>query len=431
MTAAIAFFSPSHFTFEPNFVIHQLQPRLKLADYFAIAFIVFLLIPQSTVFGRAELSVGCFGLWLVFSWGTHHLDTFRKCSPMLLALALQVTVYLAKSLASDSFEYLWPARTGFVTITLSLYICAHYCLHNPQKLIPIRAWSLIGVAVCISQSIAIAWQQPGVVRLLVSQEPELVSQLRWQGVPGYALIYTTSMCLFVFIDLLGGVTGVKRILLSLAIGVFIIHVALSMLALPTTLLASVAIAWLIHAFINKTKETVRAIFILAIILVFMNAWTGGTIFEKITKSEQIEKTISKVERLALGVSERGLVEGDETTRGRRLQDTFETFLNNPIFGRSFSSRAKGKIGGHSSLIDPLALFGIIGFIPMWIFYFLLIRNSLKFYSPFNCRNQWRSPEVFAWCFFGIASFWNSTTFTVLPFALLFLTVVNCPEECEP
>lgn len=407
-----------------------LQSRLRPEDFFAIAFIVFLLIPQSTILGRAELSIGFFCLWLVFSWGPQHASTLRICSPVLLALGLQFFVYVVKSLAGNSFDFLKHDFKGFVTITLSLYLSSHYLLHAPVRFLTVRVWGLIGVAACITPAVIIAWQNPGVVRLTINRmNPEEGLRLRGQGVPSYYLIYTFSMCTCVYMNFLKHLYGPVKYLFAGAICVFVIHVALSTLTLAVVLLAGVASIGSAYWF---WKRPVQAAKILALALgafLLLSFFSSKNLINSVTTKSQIEKVTSKTERLFTGMLEGGIKEGDETGRGEKIDRGIETFLNYPVFGMPFGSKIKGLgIGGHSSLIDPLGMFGLLGYIPMWTFYFILIRNSVKFPDPNTGHSQWRVPEVFAWCFYAIASFWNPTTFAVLPYALLFLTVVNPPEE---
>jgi hypothetical protein len=236
------------------------------------------------------------------------------------------------------------------------------------------------------------------------------------------------MCFFVLVGMFGRLTGITRFCFGVALAIFAIHVALSTLTLPTTLLAIIAVIWLVHLTLTKTATMAR-IGVAALIICLGPLITfGGSSMEEFASIPQIERTIAKVQRLATGITENGLQEGDETMRGAMMNKTLETFLENPIFGCSFTEDAKEGIGGHSSLVDPLAMFGLFGYIPMIVFHFLLIRNSVKERWNKNGQLHWRPAEVLAWCFYGLASFWNPTTFTVLPYAIVFLTVAQVPDH---
>lgn len=61
-----------------------------------------------------------------------------------------------------------------------------------------------------------------------------------------------------------------------------------------------------------------------------------------------------------------------TYRQGVYHDSFKSFLNNPIFGNSTLD-----FGQHSSVLDKLGLFGLIGAFIFFIFYFTLYKNSFK------------------------------------------------------
>jgi len=332
---------------------------------------------------------------------------------------------LIKSVVGGSFEYLEHATVGLVTLTLSLYLSSHYNLHAPAKFRKVRAWGLIGVAICLTRAVQIAWQQPGAMRLLISQESEATAYLRWQGVPSYYLIYTFSMCLVLFLNYPKHLHGLTKYLFGYAICIFVIHIALSTLTLATVLLAGVAVVWGGYWLAREHQRVVPYLAIALISFVALSVLLDESMFMRLGSLEQIEKVTSKAERIFTGLLESGLREGDETGRGNKMASSIETFWNYPVFGMPFGGRVKGGgVGGHSSIVDPFGMFGLLGYIPMWTFYYILIRNSVTLPRHPNGHSQWRVPEVFAWCFYGIASFWNPTTFSVLPYALLFLTVVN-------
>ena len=81
---------------------------------------------------------------------------------------------------------------------------------------------------------------------------------------------------------------------------------------------------------------------------------------------QIDRVISKSIRLFEGVSEYGFLTGDETMRAYLFTLSLNTFLDAPLLGIGPSTLADNPnlytlIGGHSSWIDQLAEYGILGF----------------------------------------------------------------------
>lgn len=72
-------------------------------------------------------------------------------------------------------------------------------------------------------------------------------------------------------------------------------------------------------------------------------------------------------------------EGNTTSRNELALVSWNTFTENPFFGIGIpENRSYDIIGGHSSWIDFFAYFGLIGFLPLLLFYHRLIFKNLKF-----------------------------------------------------
>ncbi len=95
--------------------------------------------------------------------------------------------------------------------------------------------------------------------------------------------------------------------------------------------------------------------------------------------EQVQFITDKISRLSRGVADAGIVEGDQTGRGVLFTVSLGTFLSNPLIGIGPVSTVESgllyaEIGGHSSWIDQLAEYGMLGFAPFLVLVFLRVRR---------------------------------------------------------
>lgn len=68
------------------------------------------------------------------------------------------------------------------------------------------------------------------------------------------------------------------------------------------------------------------------------------------------------------------LEQASSTRWSLLWTSLETFFRNPIAGHGFTGSGDTAVGGHSFLIDTAAIFGIIGFLPIALFFWLIYKG---------------------------------------------------------
>ena len=66
------------------------------------------------------------------------------------------------------------------------------------------------------------------------------------------------------------------------------------------------------------------------------------------------------------------LEAASSHRTTLLLASLDTFLKNPLLGHGFSGTDDRAIGGHSFLADTLGIFGIIGFMPILMFFGLIL-----------------------------------------------------------
>ncbi len=69
-----------------------------------------------------------------------------------------------------------------------------------------------------------------------------------------------------------------------------------------------------------------------------------------------------------------MLEQASSARWSLMWTSLETFFRNPIAGHGFFGTADTAVGGHSFLVDTAAIFGIIGFLPIALFFWLLYKG---------------------------------------------------------
>lgn len=103
----------------------------------------------------------------------------------------------------------------------------------------------------------------------------------------------------------------------------------------------------------------------------------------LNEAPQIALLRSKLEGLFKGVLTDGVVEGDTTGRGRLAMLSLNSFLQHPFFGVGPVTMSQTNealyvlVGGHSSWLDQLAEYGLVGFSPFLAFLVLAFRNKIR------------------------------------------------------
>lgn len=124
---------------------------------------------------------------------------------------------------------------------------------------------------------------------------------------------------------------------------------------------------------------------------------------------QFQFVVDKLFRLVEGVSQAGMVDGDETMRGYLATISLNTVMEAPLFGvgPTTMSQTGGLyryVGGHCSWLDQLAEYGVIGFGPFLAFVLVgTVKATRTFVSDRSAGNA--GQVVFFLCvwLFGFAN----------------------------
>ncbi len=337
-----------------------------------------------------------------------YFPIFLRSSIFLGTLAVLITlfypkIYLEKSISwlmiyfiVILFNYLsgdevFNLKFSIIEITLyfipaTLFLI--YLKNNDLKSLKIISTATILVIIITSVlTVLQAHNNPGVVRSIVviesMQDAIRMVELYKKGVTSYAmphafpfivppLIYALKNKSFSF-------KGRLSALLILAIGILMVFYTESTGAL-VVLLFSIIMSFIITEKSLK-KNIVRLIGLGLLAGVFLNTQTLTSILDYFGAETKTMAYYGKIED-AMTMLETGKSVGQIAGRQELHNMSLNAFLNNPLFGTN-----KGAdIGGHAYFMDRAGLLGLIGFIPLFLFFFFQIKityenlpNSTKMY----------------------------------------------------
>jgi O-antigen ligase len=146
--------------------------------------------------------------------------------------------------------------------------------------------------------------------------------------------------------------------------------------------------------------------------------------------EQTQQGIGLWDKLVLqtqSISELGLLEGDNTGRSDLWLASFSTFLAHPWLGvgsavGSINALSLNAVGGHSSWLDNLAQYGILGGSWYFLFLFSVVRRAYRAYRA-NTRSITSLARLIGALLFVLGGSYNPVVFSIQLEALFFLFVM--------
>jgi hypothetical protein len=150
------------------------------------------------------------------------------------------------------------------------------------------------------------------------------------------------------------------------------------------------------------------------------------------ESEQSEYVVEKFDSEVRGVSDRGLVEGDQTMRGELWSNSMETMLANPLFGVGAGTFSANPlygytVGGHSSLVDLPAEYGIPAVICFLAFWGLAMKRTLRASRRSEARLA-ATGKMVACLLFTVAGTYNPVIMIPAIEAVVFGLVMGEPDR---
>lgn len=244
-----------------------------------------------------------------------------------------------------------------------------------------KAWRTLGTIIFIFLGLEVIWSlptlwsQPMLARDIMESSvySNLNTQAALKGVGEYGF-YTG--CAIAFPFLVAWALERKRILrfLLLAVcGAIAIAIVLANFTGAVVLLVT-GICFLGSFALWKGHKKIRSL----IFFIFIGLFAFGTWSLFLKTSTQGEFLINRISSEVSGVLARGLIEGDTTNRAIYWKMSLNTFLDNPLVGVGPVSGQENPftgtlVGVHSSWLDALAEYGLIGF----GFYVAFLLGSMK------------------------------------------------------
>lgn len=133
----------------------------------------------------------------------------------------------------------------------------------------------------------------------------------------------------------------------------------------------------------------------------------------------------KIEEFRYSIENEGKMTGDMQGRMDRYNKSLDMFFTNPLWGTNT------KPGNHASLIDRLGAFGLLGFIPLMLFFWYSLKH-ISTYLPADSLVFFIQGILAAMVMLGTKGMWNWSMFynlfIMLPF-IIYYTNEKYQKRC--
>ena len=316
------------------------------------------------------LVLGAGLVWLFFSW-----LKIAEVKTDIHGIYLAVCVFCVIAIMIE-----WACGINLVDAAISqlqiiilLLFVLQYIYYSKNDIHFIKLLTIVAI-ICLS-----IWQlrtlieyqtNPGVSRLLV-KSGEVARYYAAKGIGGYGLIYPSVFSNMALMFLLGQWKGKKRILLlvPLLIGIILVFSSGYLIAVIMTLAS--LFCWIARMFTQKknTAIFISIIAILMIIVVCLELLLKYSDFVlKSLEGTFYHQKVKEIINALLTDESTGKLEG----RTNRYLMSIQGIFKYPFVGAKILGMEK-ELGGHSTLIDMLGMYGIVSF----CFYYAII-SALRF-----------------------------------------------------
>ncbi len=236
---------------------------------------------------------------------------------------------------------------------------------------------MVGLEVLIS--LPTLWSQPALARIVMGADatPEMIAAAGAASVGQYGYYTGLAIVLPVIVSQAIVSSGQRSILMWFIVGVIALAIAISTF-MGAILLMLLGFLILFLFYIKYATSKIKILILYGMLgLIFFTIW--ATILSNTEQGSYIE---DKVTQEFTGIAAAGIEEGDVTGRSDVWRMSFNTFLEYPLFGVGPSTNRENPnlytlVGGHSSWLDQLAEYGVMGFGFYILFIGLAIRRITK------------------------------------------------------
>jgi uncharacterized protein YxeA len=347
---------------------------LTYAAAFVVTVLTFTLIQgYFSIFMRSWIFLGILVVLITLLYPKVYLEK------SIIWLLLYSLVLIFNFLSGDEVYVLGFTLTEitFYFIPASLFLI--YMRNNDIK--NVRTITLVSMLIIIITSIFTfknAIDNPGIVRSVVGAQAtedytHIIEQYR-KGIASYGMPHAFPFIVPPFIYVLKNKDFSFKLrifaLLMVIIGGLMVFYTESTGAL-VILLFSIIMSLIITESSLK-KNIIRLVLLGVVALLFLNTQTLISVLDFFGAETETMAYYGKIED-AMTMLETGKSVGQIATRQELHNMSLTAFLNHPLLGTNKGS----DIGGHAYFMDRAGLLGLVGFIPLFLFFYYQIKTTYK------------------------------------------------------
>lgn len=345
---------------------------LRICSLYIIVWTISPPLQYPTIFRICAICAG--SVWVLLSWFSIAYEKTDLHGVYIAVCAFCVLTIFIEWVCGSSIEEAIINRLQ--TIILLLFVL-QYMYYKDYDAVFIKQLTVITI-ICLS-----VWQirtlieyqtNPGVSRLLVRSSDE-AQYYASKGVGGYGLVYPSVFINIALMHLIGRVKGFKKIfvLIPLLIGVLLVFSSGFLIAVIMTLVSLGA--WAVRMFGNKNIKTIIISIICLTVVIFI-------VMELLLKySDSIVNALDgtfykvKIQEIINALKDDHQVTGKLEGRTSRYLESITGIFKYPVIGAKFLG-LESELGGHSTLLDVLGLYGIFS-IGFYFAIYFAIKNMYK------------------------------------------------------
>ncbi len=314
----------------------------------------------------------------------------------VIAMMIWLVFLVVNVLLGRGHNGMWAVI--YTAIFMTVYVMDYvYSMYNDRGVIQALMVFVIAVfAIESLRSIAILQTEPFLARMFNAfyyEDPSFYFSYELRGLGDYPFFTASAIAIPVFLYMV--VKAKHKILLGLAYLAIVAGIFYSGYTGSTMLVFATLIFILIYAiFFYKNKKRKRAFLIVValtvvlITILFAFCIHDDMMREYSFKYRDLFKVILGDVEININLDEvKGITKGSEIKLGDATVSrmslyikSIETFLKHPFFGVGPVFRTatmKNGIGGHSSWLDFLAMYGIVQCLPLILCFYYYFRRNMK------------------------------------------------------
>jgi len=316
---------------------------------------------------------------------------------LLIFLFLSATYFVKDSIEISFFQDIFLGFWFWIPFIMMISLSKIHDLKFHKVLINIVLFSLVISSVTTIIGLI---QFPFASRQLATGRNDLYPLILYQSmnIGGYGFIYS----LVLFLPILFGdfkFNIINRVLKITSIIIFYICIIFSQYTMAAIL--SILLPLLVYIYLQKKKLSIIFSFVLvSILIITVVAFFWDRILEYFT-SRNLHFLVNRLDGFYNMFRYKDSYSGF-TDRGDRYLISLFSFIRSPLFGGLINS-SYGKTGGHSSILDSLAILGMFGVLFIYNIYFTV----RKFQFGFQNKGYWNNSIEIMWLGFIILSTINT------------------------